>query len=221
MSIEDYWADYAREEYESQLIEHGISDRTNEQISNYLGIYGDAIQERIDRCLNDAKVQLKNGFPSSAIVSAVTASELSIHFFILRPVLEGAFLSEEWSEILMNRILNQRAASDRKLLPAVLHQWKINLAALKLSNDEQLWNLFVTAILPLRNDIVHQGANASNEQAEQSIRFAYTFLEKVVAPLSDRFGFSWSKTRKWSSIQQGIGGATSSRHYQTKSPFKT
>lgn len=215
---EDYW-DYVRDEAEVALIEEGIRSQRDDQIAGYLGTYGDAVQERIDRCLSGARQLIERGFPAPALVSAVTAAELAIRYFILRPILEGAFLSEEWARILVGRILTQKAASDRELLPTVLRAWEIDLNSLRLAGGKPLWSKFISEVLPLRNDIVHKGGNASPAQAMEAVQFAEAFLDQVVAPLSDRFGFSWSQTRRWNPTQQGIGGARSSAYFQPKSPF--
>jgi hypothetical protein len=208
MSYEDdYDWDYGRDEAEAALIEEGISNQRDDQIRGYLGTYGDAVQERIDRCLMHARALIDQGFAAPAILSAVTAAELAIRYFILRPILSGAFLSEEWASILIGRILTQRSASDRELLPAVLRAWP-------------LWNRFVGEVVPFRNEIVHKGASASIGQANQALELADAFLAKVVGPLSDRFGFSWSHTRCWNSTQQGAGGARSSTRFESRSPFE-
>jgi len=204
---------------EAALIEEGIRNQRDDQIAGYLGTYGDAVQERIDRCLSEAQQLVHRGFHAPAVVCAVTAAELAIRYFILRPILEGAFLSEEWARILVGRILTQRAASDRELLPTVLRAWEIDINSLRLPDGKQFWPQFVSGVLPLRNDIVHKGANASQEQALEAIGFAEAFLAQVVVPLSDRFGLSWSQTRRWNHIQQGVGGARFSCDFESKSPF--
>lgn len=220
MAYEDddyYWA--LQDQAISELIEQGIRDQRDDQIAGYLRTYGDAVQERIDRCLSEARDLIKAGSPDSAVVSAVTAAELTIRYFILRPILEGAFLSDEWARILVGRIITLRAASDRKLLPAVLRAWDIDLNALRSQSGKPLWNTFVTEVVPLRNDIVHKGAEASPDRAVEALEFAEDFLDQVVTPLSDRFGFSWSQTRRWNPVQQGVGGAKCSRYSVSRSPF--
>ena len=186
---------------------------------DYLGTFGDAVQQRIDRCLADSRTLIQQGFWAASTIFSVTAAELAIRYFILRPILGAAFLSEEWASILLGRILTQRSASDRELLPAVLRSWSVDLTTLRISDGTPLWNAFVAEVVPLRNDIVHKGAPASLEQATRALALTDAFLSMVVGPLSDRFGFSWSTTRLWSTTQQGVGGARSSSRFHTKSPF--
>lgn len=100
MSYDDYdyendW-DYKQEEYEAELVQKGLKDQRDEQIREYLGVYGDAVQERIDSCIAEARSLLEQGFPSASLVRAVTGTELANRYFVLRPVIGIAFLSEEW-----------------------------------------------------------------------------------------------------------------------------
>jgi len=217
--IEEFYWDAIYDQAISELIERGISDQRLEQITNYLGTYGDAVQRRIDRCILKARNLMKVGFPGSAVVSAVTAMELMMRYFVLRPTLEGAFLSDEWARIFVGHILKQRSAADRELLPAVLRLWDIELNTFRLPSGKPLWATFTSDVLPLRNNIVHKGSEASPDSAAMAIEIAESFLDQVVKPLSDRFGFSWSRTRCWNPTKQGVGGAKSNRHFISKSPF--
>ena len=56
------------------------------------------------QCLDDAEKLRKAGFNGSALIAGVTAIELIIRFLLLRPLVSGAFLSEEWESILTERI---------------------------------------------------------------------------------------------------------------------
>lgn len=214
--------DYTLEMYDqavSELIEQGIKDLRDENIASYLGSYGDAVQRRIDRCIEEAKQLTKEGHHAHAVVASVTSIELIIRYFILLPILHGAFLSEEWAKILIGRIMTQRSATDRELLPRVLKQWDIDLNTMTLADGSPLWDRFINELILLRNDIVHKGETAMSTQADKALMYVEAFLGSVVAPLSIKFGFSWVKTRIWHSTQQGIGGATSYRMFTEKSPF--
>jgi hypothetical protein len=160
----DSW-EYAQEEAFSRLIERSINEQRAEQITSYLGIFGDAVQARVNRCLSEGQNLLDLGFASQAVVSAVTAVELILRYFIVRPILEGAFLSDEWTYILMDRILSRRAAGDREILRSILRAWKIDLDSICLPSGKPLWNKFINELIPLRNNIVHKGAQATGEQA--------------------------------------------------------
>lgn len=216
--MEDYW-EYEYDAAVTSLIEEGIQELRDEQIQGYLGTFGDAVQARIDQRLEETQSLIRTTHFGPAVVSAVIVAELAIRYFIVRPTLEGAFLSEEWARILVRRILSSRTATDRELLPAVLRTWNINLDALTLSNGKQLWSTFKSTVLVLRNGIVHKGAAASEEEALLAVDCAESILREIVAPLSDQFGFSWSQTKRWNPTEQGVGGAKAGIYFNSEDPF--
>lgn len=217
MSVDPF--ELAREEAELAMFEEGLLGRQSEQIAGFLGTYGDAVQERIDECLSDAKVHISQTQNKAALISCVTVVELIIRHFILLPIVQGAFLSEDWADILVDRILRRNSSGDRDLLPEVLKRWAIDLQSINLSDGRGLWKTFTSEVVPKRNRVVHNGEPASAVDSDTAISCAMTFLDEVVSPLSDKFGFSWSVTRRWNPTNQGEGGATSSSYYRSKSPF--
>ncbi|MES2598483.1 MAG: hypothetical protein V4662_24320 [Verrucomicrobiota bacterium] len=219
MSHSDW--EYLQDEAQCAMIEEGIATRQRDQIAGVLGTYGDAVQERIDECLNDAKQHQSSSQYKAAVVSSVTVIELILRHLIIRPVVEGAFLSEEWADMLVSKILARRSGTDRELLPSVLRVWSIDLPGLQLKDGRALWKTFTSEIVPKRNRIVHNGEPAVEADAETAIACAEAFLADVVSPLSDKFGFSWSVSRQWNPTTQGIGGATSSSYFTPHSPFET
>ncbi len=59
----------------------------------------------------------------AALTRAVTAIEMSIRFFLVTPLLQGAFFSDDWADLLMGRIIpkGMRATqAERELLPQLL-----------------------------------------------------------------------------------------------------
>ncbi len=217
---QDYWdsgADW--DEARADIIEQGIREIRDDPIRDYLGTYSDAVQTRVDRCLRDGHSLLTSGFPSQAVISSVTAAELILRYFILRPILEEAFMSDDWTHILVHRILTRRASTDRDILPALLRVWNIDLDSIRLPTGNRLWKKFISEVVPLRNNIVHKGSSATEEQGREALACPTALLETVICPQSDRFGLSWSKTRCWHEIHQGIGGAWHSTHYEPLSPF--
>jgi hypothetical protein len=207
------------DEARSEIIAEGIREIRDDRIAAYLGTYGDAVQKRIDKCLSGGEQLLTSGFPSQAVISSVTAAELILRYFILRPIVEGAFMSDDWAHILVHRILTRRAVNDREILPAVLRVWNIDLESVRMPSGNRLWEKFIREIVPLRNGIVHNGARATDEQGRDALACPTILIENVICPLSDRLGFSWSKTRCWSEIQQGVGGAWQTTRYDPLSPF--
>jgi hypothetical protein len=54
-----YMEEEARIEHESEIINKAIEGLSAENISFYLGTYGDAIEKRIKKCLDEANILLK------------------------------------------------------------------------------------------------------------------------------------------------------------------
>ena len=84
MSYDDW--ENAQSEYLSKVIDEDIAEQRADSVRSYLGTYGDAVQERVTRCIADAGRLADAGFPSPAVVAAVTAVELIIRYYILRPL---------------------------------------------------------------------------------------------------------------------------------------
>lgn len=128
-------------------------------------------------------------------------------------------MSKDWTRVLVRRILTHRAASDREILPSVLRVWEIDLGSICLPSANRLWHKFTSEVVPLRNNIVHKGATATEEQGGESLACPTILLDSVICPLSDRFGFSWSKTRCWKEVQNGIHGAWCTTRHNSFRPF--
>lgn len=216
----DYWQDLS-DEAETAIIKKGISDRQLDQIAYVLGTFGDAVQARVDASMAEAKLHMSASQHKAAIVASVTAVELIIRHIILRPIVEGAFLSEEWIQKLTKEILPSASGThrDRDLLFKVLSAWSINLNTIQITNGRLLWETFKKIVVNKRNNIVHKGEPAQAEEASLAIECAEAFLKEIVAPLSDKFGFSWSVTNCWGKTTQGQGGARVSALFNSKSPF--
>ena len=78
----------------------GRGDISEGGAREYLGTYGDAIAKRFDLVMAQAKYARQQGYPHFAVLGAVTAIELIIKLMLFRPLLQGAFLSGAWAQIL-------------------------------------------------------------------------------------------------------------------------
>ena len=161
MSIDDYdYHDYG--DIEAELVEKGILDASEENVRTYLGSYGDSISLRIQACLADGRQLLLDSYFGPAVTLAATATEITLGFLVLRPLMQGAFLSEEWAEILTRRAIAGRFAEDRKLIPRVAAQWGIDLMKLSLTDGENLWETITNELWRTRNNFVHVAEPTSN-----------------------------------------------------------
>jgi hypothetical protein len=216
IDYDDYYD--AQGEWEAQLIKDGIREQSRDRVRDYLATYGGAVESRINMCLEQAR-KLLGEHPHLAVSLACTAAELTVRYLILRPLIQGALFSRAWEGILIRRMLGQRSASDRELFPAVLRAEGIEVSAAKLDDGREIWPLFVTSVVPLRNNIAHKGASAGREQGVDAIVCAEHMLSLIVTPLAMRVGLSWSKSGVWHRIEQGVGGATFSMTYKPADPF--
>jgi hypothetical protein len=138
MSYVDDYDDYIDVSYDS-VIEELIEGISKDNMQSYLGTYGDAVEERINTCLSLAEKLYKLNYYGSSITVSVTAIEIIIRFMLLRPLIQGAFLSDEWAGILTDRIATGRTAKDKELLPSVVKQLGIDIITVKLRNGQKLW----------------------------------------------------------------------------------
>jgi len=166
------WDDYAYYEQEAAkelFIEDTLRGISEDAVRSYLGQNGDAVDERVCNCIRQAKELHDSGFFQPAVVSATTAIELIVRFLLIHPLIQAAFLSEEWAYLLTQRIASGRTAEDRKLLPKILEHHRIDITAVLLENGDELWETVVSKVYPKRNKIVHAAEPSNPEEAQLAI----------------------------------------------------
>jgi len=87
---DEYWEEIGRKED----IDNAIKNLSRQPIRDFLGTYGDAIDNRVDDVIAQARYARQGGYPRFAILGAVTAVELITRHMLIQPLLQGAFLSE-------------------------------------------------------------------------------------------------------------------------------
>lgn len=199
MSWHDY-SDYQQEAAMEEFLEEELRRISEEPVFYYLAVFGDAIEDRVKRCIEQAQALIANGYPGAALARAATGIEITIRFFLARPLVQGAFLSDEWAELLSRKVLSSRTAEDRELLPAILRNWKMDITKVKLTDGSQAWEQIKMRVLPSRNDYVHKADNASVEDAQLAIECLTTLLTQVVDPLATKIGFTREQTGCWSVV---------------------
>lgn len=186
----------AREEYEHEIGEQTLAQIKENAIHGYFFFYGDDIEQRIQTRIDAAKDLVKNGFAGESLTSSIIAIELTIRWFLLRPLCEAAFMSEEVADLLLQQILPAKISSfDRKLLPKMLRQWGSDVTSLKLSDGGQLWEKLTTAYIPTRNGFVHRGEPVEEEAATGAADAAERLLVeaiRIVTPYKGRGEDGWA-----------------------------
>jgi hypothetical protein len=196
--MSDY-SDYEREDgYERQL-----RIELDSAAHSYLAHNGDAIERRVQRCLSEAERLLTAGFHGAALVSATTAIELTVRYFLAMPLVMAIFRTDDLADLVVERVLpsGPRASSaDRDLLPQLLREWDIDITKLKASNGGQLWEQIKTNVIPARNRYVHHGGEVGEAEATTAVECARQLMTQVVDPLATRLGFTRAETGAWAKI---------------------
>lgn len=212
--------DLERDAAMANFIESSVAEIANENVRGYLGTYGDAVEERVKQCISEAKNLFEATFWGPSLTLSVTSIEIIIRFMILRPLVQGAFLSEEWAEILSKRIATGRSSEDRELLPSILRQWKIDITIIKTKSNEPLWEN-IKKLINTRNDFVHSGEEITEQEARKGLEAADSLVTEIIVPIADRFGFSLSETGKWHKIDKyDSKGGEYHTSFKPLTPFK-
>lgn len=215
-------SEWELEAAEADWFEEQLKSVSEAPVFAYLACHGDAIQERVDRCLNEARDLLESKFFGASLVRAAGGIEIAPRFFLARPLLEGAFLSDEWARALSDRILGSRSADDRELLPAILRNWSIEISQIRLKDGSQLWQSILSIVWKARNEYVHAGADIAANEAELAITCLEELLASVVDPLSRRLGFTRRETGCWSLVASTVHPELNSpQNFERASPFKS
>jgi hypothetical protein len=198
---------YEEEAAQAAFIEETLKNISEDGVRNYLGTYGDAIDRRIAKSMKDSRMLTTAAFYSPAVVSAVTAIELTIRFLLLRPLMQAAFLSEEWANLLTKRVTSGQSARDREILTDILRFHDIDLDGLKLPDGRSLWSSLRNAVYPKRDGIVHRALLA--------ISCADQLRNQVVLPFAQKLGFTLETTKVWRNAKTDTSGA----FYNARDPF--
>ncbi len=215
----DYYHDL-QAEYEAKLIEEGIREQSQDQVRWYLGTYGDAVDARVQRCLTEARKLAAADHGGPALVLAATAAELLIRFLILRPLVQGAFLSEEWASVLTRRVVGGRSAEDRELLPAVARAQGLNLDAVTLADGSPMWSVVASELWPKRNAVVHAGVVVTAAEALRAIEVAEVVRSTLVGEVARRFRMTWPDT-SWHEVRRRgpAAGWSTGETFNPEDPF--
>lgn len=218
----DWYAELMRHEEEEgmrEFLQESIDGISRDAAKTYLGTYGDAIDARVESCLRDSESLLSLGYEGPALCLAATSVELMIRFLLLRPLIQGAFLSDEWASILANRIASGRSAEDRELLPAVLKNWDINIENIETSSGIAVWQFILTDLWPNRNKFVHRGDRPKKDAATVAIECARLFRQKIVGAVASKLGFTLETTGKWCIISGKEGTRSWGQSFDPRDSF--
>lgn len=201
--------------YEEQFWEELPKDLHEGSVREYLGKYGDSIDDRVMHLMRTSRELQTAGFYAPAVVASVTALEICIEFFCIRPLVEGAFLSELWALELADRVI--RTHQKRELLAGILKLFGIDLTSILLPDRRQLWEV-IQKVMEQRNDVVHIGEDLMEVDSNRAIECVEAFRSDVVGSIARRLKFTLDKTGKWSEVVHpsiGRGHLGGGSHYGT------
>ncbi len=179
-------------EASSRMIAKGKRDDARNRVRQYLSMNGAAVWARVERALADARSS-RDTYPAASIVAAMTASELTVRFLVLRPMVAGLVFNTRLAMRLVREGYSARTDRDRALLPDACRAWGIDLDSLTLPNGEPLWE----SLLPLvevRNRYVHRAEPVLAEQAAGAVDCAEGLVAQMVLPLASSLGLEWPPT---------------------------
>jgi hypothetical protein len=182
-------SDAARDEMYEQIArelypEHkaqAIVEFTLERLQSYYIANPRIMRPAVDAIQEGRRLQA-NGHSSAAVIFFVTAIELLLKATLLKPVVHGLVHSEGLAEVIVEQALRQPGFDRYTKLLAKLFTELVGLELTGICRPDALEPLLseCTAQQSLRNKIIHQGANANEEQAELARIVAVAVYELVV-----------------------------------------
>ena len=205
---EEYFEEIGRKED----IANALKDISESGAREYLGTHGDAIDKRFDLVMAQARYARQQGYPHFAIMGSVTAIELITKHMLFRPLLQGAFLSDAWAQILTSRFTNARSRQERDILPQILEIHGIKIKELTLSDKSLFWETLIDKVIWKRNRIAHGGDFATPAEADLALECADVLWSNVVLEVAKKLGFKLDDGECWCDV--GEDG------YEPKDPFQ-
>jgi hypothetical protein len=203
--------------YIEEQVREAIDGRSEESARTYLGTYGDAVTERVQHTIDEAEALLAAGHPGPATSLAATAVELTVRDLVIRPLVQGAFLSDQWAATLTNHILRGAPGEVRRLLPVIATAWGLDLDEVRLADGAGVWGVFTGPVSQARNAFVHGAEPVAPDLAARAIECARTLLDGLVVPLARRVGMNWP-ANPWH-LAYAAGGLTI-QMFEQRGPFE-
>jgi hypothetical protein len=201
----DTYDELRDQEAEAEFWENLPKQLHEESVRSYLGVYGDALDKRINFLLETAHQLYESSFWGPSLTVSATAIEVMIGYFCIRPIVEGAFLSDLWAGFLAKWVIETRASDQRQILVGILRLWDIAIDSISLADRRPFWGTIQSEVLAKRNRFVHRGDEVSKEEAALGLDCAQLFRREVISRIGDRLGFTLAKTGRWAEIAAESG----------------
>lgn len=182
---EEWMLDEALASY-AEAIEGEIRDQIDARARTYLEETGDAIWARVQRSLAEAAA-LQADHPGPALAAAIRASEITVRFLLLRPMLAGLVIDPALAEALAEHTFSGRTDRDHALLSRVCAAWELDLGAVQTATGSPAWPTF-QRLKAVRNDYAHRAEPIATGEATDAIAVAEALLNELVGKLARRLG---------------------------------
>jgi len=189
----------------------------HERICKYLGSNGDAVQGRVDRLMEEARSLAGGGYFGPALTVSVTATELFLRFFVLRPMFEAGFHSDEWAGIIAKEVFTKCTARDRSLAKPLGGLWQLDVDELRTASGRRIWKTYVEKILPRRNEYVHLGALIKQGDALLALECAEGLQRSYAEQICSITALRYTTTGSWN--LRARRGKFNGNLYETKDPL--
>jgi hypothetical protein len=142
-----------------------------------------------------AKSLLATEQPAAVVVFAASATELFLKAALLRPVVYGLVHSDAVAELVMKAALSQPGFMRyEKLLVGVFKEVaRVDISSLARAGANEPLLREASRLQELRNDIIHEGADATQADGQAGFEVASAVFEKILGSVLWELGFSIQK----------------------------
>ena len=179
MTPEDVWHEEAYDQMVQEILESHrdeiIDEFVSERMASYFQNHPD-LTEAAESALFEARSLLKSS-PTASLVFSRSAIQIALRDVLLKPIAYGMVHDEHGGSLMVELAIRNQQFT--KLLFSVLENYGVDLKSSSLKGARNnLWTE-IQEISKTRNQIVHNGKKASEEQAVRSLEIARILLDEV------------------------------------------
>jgi len=133
-----------------------------------------------------------NGHHAAAVVFFVTAIEVLLKATVLKPIVHGLVHSAGLAEVIVEQALGQSGFDRYTKLLSKLYREFSDLDINSIAREGSKQNLLAecTGLQSIRNKVIHQGAQCSEEDAALGLLVAIAVYENIVFPVLAALGLT-------------------------------
>ena len=181
---DDFYEQISRELYPDHK-QQAIEEFTAERLRSFYIKHPNVMRPAVD-AIQEAKALLSVNRYSPALVFSASAFELLLKATLLSPVVYGLVHHDALAEIIVQRVVGRQTDITRYegLLSRLFDSLaKIDLSAISREGATTTLMKEAKEFQNLRNQILHQGAQCSQQEAERAFSVAVAIYDMVVVPM--------------------------------------